>query len=177
MIVQPIGKFKLTYANGISQVKLLITQEDYKSIVRPILDNIAELEAQRSGINKKSKRYKEISEKLRELKKPISELGEFFTSTSPLGLALWSSRFPNLILPPQQGGGHFVRFEKLDLMKIRKVNSTIKRRVLREVSRECRKRNMMDKKGEIPNDIKDIWEAIKVLTKRNKQFAVRYASM
>lgn len=36
-------------------------------------------------------------------------------------------------------------------MKIRKVNSTIKRRVLREVSRECRK--------------------------RNKQFAVRYASM
>lgn len=80
MIVQPIGKFKLTYANGISQVKLLITQEDYKSIV-----------------------------------KPISELGEFFTSTSPLGLALWSSRFPNLILPPQQGGGHFVRFEKLDL--------------------------------------------------------------
>lgn len=59
-------------------------------------------------------------------------------------------------------------------MKIRKVNSTIKRRVLRE---ECRKRNMMDKKGEIPNDIKDIWEAIKVLTKRNKQFAVRYASM
>lgn len=74
MIVQPIGKFKLTYANGISQVKLLITQEDYKSIVKPILDNIAELEAQRSGINKKSKRYKEISEKLRELKKPISEL-------------------------------------------------------------------------------------------------------
>lgn len=45
MIVQPIGKFKLTYANG-------ITQEDYKSIVKPILDNIAE--AQRSGINKKS---------------------------------------------------------------------------------------------------------------------------
>lgn len=76
---------------------------------------IGEIEAQRSGINKKSKRYKEISEKLRELKKPISELGEFFTSTSPLGLALWSSRFPNLILPPQQGGGHFVRFEKLDL--------------------------------------------------------------
>lgn len=75
MIVQPIGKFKLTYANGISQVKLLITQEDYKSIVKPILDNIAE--SQRSGINKKSKRYKEISEKLRELKKPISELGEF----------------------------------------------------------------------------------------------------
>lgn len=25
MIVQPIGKFKLTYANGISQVKSLIT--------------------------------------------------------------------------------------------------------------------------------------------------------
>lgn len=116
MIVQPIGKFKLTYANGISQVKLLITQEDYKSIVKPILDNIAELEAQRSGINKKSKRYKEISEKLRELKKPISELGEFFTSESPLGLALHTRSIPKiLILPPQQGGGHFVRFEKLDL--------------------------------------------------------------
>lgn len=49
MIVQPIGKFKLTYANGISQVKLLITQEDYKSIVKPILDNIAELETIRLG--------------------------------------------------------------------------------------------------------------------------------
>lgn len=116
MIVQPIGKFKLTYANGISQVKLLITQEDYKSIVKPILDNIAELEAQRSGINKKSKRYKEISEKLRELKKPISELGEFFTSESPLGLALHTRSIPKiLILPPQQGDKHFVRFEKLDL--------------------------------------------------------------
>lgn len=44
MIVQPIGKFKLTYANGISQVKSLITQENYKSIVKPILSNIAELE-------------------------------------------------------------------------------------------------------------------------------------
>lgn len=116
MIVQPIGKFRLTYANGISQVKLLITQEDYKSIVKPILDNIAELEAQRSGINKKSKRYKEISEKLRELKKPISELGEFFTSESPLGLALHTRSIPKiLILPPQQGDRHFVRFEKLDL--------------------------------------------------------------
>lgn len=116
MIVQPIGKFRLTYANGISQVKLLITQEDYKSIIKPILDNIAELEAQRSGINKKSKRYKEISEKLRELKKPISELGEFFTSESPLGLALHTRSIPKiLILPPQQGGRHFVRFEKLDL--------------------------------------------------------------
>lgn len=116
MIVQPIGKFRLTYANGISQVKLLITQEDYNSIIKPILDNIAELEAQRSGINKKSKRYKEISEKLRELKKPISELGEFFTSESPLGLALHTRSIPKiLILPPQQGGRHFVRFEKLDL--------------------------------------------------------------
>lgn len=116
MIVQPIGKFRLTYANGISQVKLLITQEDYKSIVKPILDNIAELEAQRSGINKKSKRYKEISEKLGELKKPISELGEFFTSESPLGLALHTRSIPKiLILPPQQGDKHFVRFEKLDL--------------------------------------------------------------
>lgn len=116
MIVQPIEKFRLAYANGISQVKLLITQEDYKSIIKPILDNIAELEAQRSGINKKSKRYKEISEKLRELKKPISELGEFFTSESPLGLALHTRSIPKiLILPPQQGGRHFVRFEKLDL--------------------------------------------------------------
>lgn len=114
MIVQPIGKFKLTYANGISQVKSLITQENYKSIVKPILDNIAELEAQRRGVNKKSKRYKEISEKLRELKKPISELGEFFTNESPLGLALWYGDFFNLVLPSSQGR-HHVRFKKLDL--------------------------------------------------------------
>lgn len=114
MIAQPIGKFRLTYANGMSQVKLLITQEDYKSIIKPILDNIAELEA--CEINKKSKRYKEIFGKLRELKKLISELGEFFTSESPLRLALHTRSIPKiLILPPQQGGKHFVSFEKLDL--------------------------------------------------------------
>ena len=84
MIVQPIGKFKLTYANGISQVKSLITQENYKSIVKPILDNIAELEAQRSGVNKKSKRYKEISEKLRELKNLYRNLESFLQMSLPL---------------------------------------------------------------------------------------------
>lgn len=47
-----------------------------------------------------------------------------------------------------------------------KINFAIKRRILREMSGECRKKNMMGKKKEIPNAI---WE---VLIKNNKQFSV-----
>lgn len=33
-----------------------------------------------------------------------------------------------------------------------------------------KRRNKMEKSGKIPNDIVDIWEAIKVLDKRSKTF-------
>lgn len=59
-------------------------------------------------------------------------------------------------------------------MKIRNVKSTIAKRVLRETTRECEGRNRMDKKGTVPNDLKDIWEDVKTLTKRSKRFRIDY---
>lgn len=59
-------------------------------------------------------------------------------------------------------------------MKIRNVESTIAKRVLRETAKECKGRNRMDKKGTVPNDLKDIWEDIKTLTKRSKRFRIDY---
>lgn len=59
-------------------------------------------------------------------------------------------------------------------MKIRNVKSTIAKRDLRETARECKGRNRMDKKGTVPNDLKDIWEDVKTLTKRGKRFRINY---
>lgn len=59
-------------------------------------------------------------------------------------------------------------------MKIRNVKSTIAKRVLRETAREREGRNRMDKKGTVPNDLKDIWEDVKTLTKRSKRFRIDY---
>lgn len=55
-------------------------------------------------------------------------------------------------------------------MKIRNVKSGIGKRCLRETARMLKRRNKMEKSGKIPNDITEIWEAIKVLDKRSKQF-------
>lgn len=55
-------------------------------------------------------------------------------------------------------------------MKIRNVKSSIGKKCLRETIRMSKRRNKMEKSGKIPNDIIDIWEAIKILDKRSKQF-------
>ena len=55
-------------------------------------------------------------------------------------------------------------------MKIRNVKSDIGKRCLRETIRMSKRRNKMEKSGKIPNDIVDIWEAIKILDKRSKHF-------
>lgn len=55
-------------------------------------------------------------------------------------------------------------------MKIRKLKSTITKHCFRETARMLKGRNKMEKSGKIPNDIVDIWGAIKVLDRRSKQF-------
>lgn len=55
-------------------------------------------------------------------------------------------------------------------MKIRKLKSTIAKHCFRETARMLKRRNKMERSGKIPNDIIEIWEAIKVLDKRSKQF-------
>lgn len=53
-------------------------------------------------------------------------------------------------------------------MKIRKLKSTIAKHCFRETAKMLKRRNKMEKSGKIPNDIIEIWEAIKVLDKRSK---------
>lgn len=55
-------------------------------------------------------------------------------------------------------------------MKIRKLKSTIAKQCFRETARMIKRRNRMEKSGKIPNDIIEVWEAIKVLDRRSKQF-------
>lgn len=55
-------------------------------------------------------------------------------------------------------------------MKIRKLKSTIAKHCFRETARVLKRRNKMEKSDKIPNDIVDIWEAIKVLDRKSKQF-------
>lgn len=55
-------------------------------------------------------------------------------------------------------------------MKIRKLKSTIAKHCFRETARMLKRRNRMEKSGKIPNDIIEVWKAIKVLDKRSKQF-------
>lgn len=55
-------------------------------------------------------------------------------------------------------------------MKIRKLKNTIAKHCFRETAKMLKGRNKMEKSGKIPNDIIDIWEAIKVLDRRSKIF-------
>lgn len=55
-------------------------------------------------------------------------------------------------------------------MKIRKLKSTIAKHCFRETARMLKRRNKMENSGKIPNDLIDLWEAVKVLDKRSKQF-------
>lgn len=118
-----IDKYKITYfENGvISQYKNLISQEEYKSVVKPLIDEISDLEILQNTYNKKNKKYSEVGLKIKKLKSSLSKYGEYFTDESPLGKALlvdvcnmtdtWSSGF--MYLPSSQGGMYFVKFEKI----------------------------------------------------------------
>ena len=98
-----LGKYKITYSNGISQFKNLISHIDYLQDIRVVEDNIYELE--------KKNKFKETKESL-ELKRYLKDTyGEFwFTDESPL----WSSRLNGIMkLPKSQGENHYVKLIKL----------------------------------------------------------------
>lgn len=104
MKVNIIGKLEITYENGITQFKNLISQEDYESKVKSILNAIYELESERSKLGRNNKRYSEIGNEMGSMKSCLSELGEYVTSQSPLGLAYRCRDYKNLKLPKNQGG-------------------------------------------------------------------------
>lgn len=101
-------KVKVTYlSNGSSQILNFILQETYIYEIKPILNKIYELEVRRSNLGKKNKEGLLIDKEVVQLKKELSEYGDYFTSDSPLGKALTTGV---LKLPPQQGGNHLVKF-------------------------------------------------------------------
>ena len=99
--------YKIYYPEyNVSQVKNLISHNDYVNDIKPKLFEIARLEA----ITPKSKNNER---KIYELKKYIKDMfgSEYFTDNSPL----WNSQFNNekMVLTPQQGNEIVVKLFKL----------------------------------------------------------------
>ena len=94
---------KITYENGITQTKNLISHDTYINLIKPKLIEIADLENELSKANKS--KIKEIKFKIKELKNSIT-IKDYFTTESPLGKALHSGI---LKLPLQQGGNHKIK--------------------------------------------------------------------
>lgn len=105
---------KLKYLNGVTQVLNLIPHTIYESNIKPLYTKIAELEREQVSLGKKNKRRIEIDEEIKSINKELSMYGNFFTSESPLGKAIKSSKFYNLCLPLQQGGNTHVEWKLVD---------------------------------------------------------------
>ncbi len=73
-----IGKYKIIYGNGMTQIKSLIKHSDFLEIINPTKDLIHELQLK--------KKEKEVSILKNELKEMFGE--EYFTDKSPIYKAL-----------------------------------------------------------------------------------------
>ena len=89
-----LAKYKIRYQNGIEQVKNLIKQEDYNEFAYQVSILVKDSEAK----NKKANEV-EIKRLTKEFKTIHGD--EFFTTGSPLGVAIHSGL---LLLPEHQGG-------------------------------------------------------------------------
>lgn len=78
-----ISEFKFTYENGISQTKVLISKDTYRDIKR-IVYEVTLLEGEAANLGKKNKKRLELENKIKDLMKPIKELGEYFVVDSPM---------------------------------------------------------------------------------------------
>ena len=111
-----LGRYRITYPKyNVSQVKNLISHEDYVNIYIPMSSSIKELESEASSLNRK-KHGEKISELLKTAKskkKELSEMfgSEFFTTSSPI----WESRNNGgiMFLSNYQGGNIEVVLELL----------------------------------------------------------------
>lgn len=86
-----IGRYMITYHNGVTQEKDLISHTDYENIVKPLQDQIHDLETE--------KKDKEAGELKRQLKQMFGD--NWFTDKSPIYEALKTGV---LSLPQTQGG-------------------------------------------------------------------------
>lgn len=96
------GKYSIEYANGFKQQKYLIEDEDFERVVKPIDGSIGHLEL-----------FKHTEGTAKELKGILKGLfgDEFFTISSPLGLAIKSGI---LELPATQGGNTKVKLKRIN---------------------------------------------------------------
>lgn len=108
-----ISKFMITYENGISQTKVLISKDTYNEI-KNIMNEVTNLEGQIADLSKKNKKRVEIENRIKKMISPIKELNEYFVVDSPLYNA-WnqSNREGILVLPKSQGGNHNIIIECL----------------------------------------------------------------
>jgi len=107
-------KFKVTYHKyGVSQEMNLVDQSEFEQIYKPTVMRMRELSEEINSLNKK-KDADLIREKLKEIGQlkilVDSVYGSFFTSGSPLGLAMETGVME---LPAAQGGSSEVCFNEI----------------------------------------------------------------
>ena len=112
-----LGIYRITYPKyGMSQVKNLISHEDYESTYKLWNSRKQELEAELGDLNKKKHPDKaiELRYEIKQCKAKIKELfgDEFFTDQSPIWLSQKTGGV--MFLSEWQGGVIEVELEKLD---------------------------------------------------------------
>lgn len=99
-----IGQVKITFHNGSTQKRDVVTQESYESVYKVKKSAIQDLESELNKVkDNKSEKYLGISKRIREIKSELSEIfgDNFITDGSPIHDAI---KTKTLSLPPQQGG-------------------------------------------------------------------------
>lgn len=94
-------KYKLQYKSHI-QFKNLISHEEFTKVIKPIEDEIYDLE--------KANKFRQTTES-KELRKIIKSYGEYFTTQSPLYFAITTNKIQ---LPVSQGKEHFCLITKIN---------------------------------------------------------------
>jgi hypothetical protein len=107
-------KFKVTYRKyGVSQEMNLVGQSEFEQIYKPMVMRMRELSEEINSVNKKKDAdlIREKLEEIGQLKILVNGVyGSFFTSGSPLGLAMETGVMG---LPASQGGSSEVIFEEI----------------------------------------------------------------
>lgn len=108
-------KFRVTFRRyGVDQEMTLVSQADYEQMYKPTVARMRELIEETAGLNKKkhADQIRENQKTIRLLKACLKEMfgGAFFTSESPLGLAMETGVMK---LPAAQGGLSEVSFTEI----------------------------------------------------------------
>lgn len=95
-----LGRYKIEYDNGVTQIKNLIDHSDYLEEIKPALAEIDLLQSK--------KKYKQADALKHWIYRKCGK--QWFTNKSPLYFSIQSGI---LSLPKQQGGDHVVKWVSL----------------------------------------------------------------